>query len=123
MNMIERLGMTRNGRTVKDTHTGVLLRRDKYGTEIRTPFAYAVVQPDSYAVVTSALPGFEYSQPSVTIRTIRVDLPFVDGDKIQTDDAQIRTVQSIQAEIYNDARHASAYVLTLTGGGKRVQSE
>lgn len=116
MNAIDKLGLTRNGRVIRDRFVGALLR-ERDGNKVEIKFAYGIVSSVSYAAATSAMPGHEYVQPAASIRTIRTDLPFAKGDKIRLQGGEVMTVETITPEIYTpDSNRTDALVLSLLGG-------
>ena len=126
MNAIDKMGLTRNKRG-KKLQIGCLLRTENEQL-VKLPFEFSNVLQSGFHIAASMLPGFEYAQPTLTIRSYRTDLPFALGDKIQIA-GRVWSLKHLDTEEYSSTLSGqvsglpSAFVLTLEGGAPNVSTE
>lgn len=118
MNAIDILGITKCKTGYPQFQKAVLLKAIKGGVK-RIVFKYSIDVGSRFTLTAMGMPGLETSVPTKTMRTSRIDLPFVNGDSIEID-GELWTVGEVQF-VYNnksaqlgDARQA--VVLYLNGG-------
>lgn len=78
-------------------------------------FKYASITTRKYASVTSVLPG-EFIEPTETIYTTQIDLPFTKGGQIIMDDNCIMTIRDMDRVLNTNTGKLVAYTIYLDGG-------
>lgn len=81
----------------------------------KMPFKYASITTRKYASVTSVLPG-EFIEPTETIYTTQIDLPFTKGGQIIMDDNCIMTIRDMDRVLNTNTGKLVAYTIYLDGG-------
>ena len=82
---------------------------------IRNTFKYATVAQRKYATMVSMLPG-DFVEPTETIYTTAIDLPFTKGSTIKLNDGSNMTVRDIENIVNEDTGKLKAIILYLAGG-------
>lgn len=118
-NAIDILGTNKNKRANLEFHKARLVKAVNGGT-LKIEFMYSVVANARFTVTTTALAGFETTVPTKTIRTTRIDLPFVNGDAIEID-GELWTLGDIEPITSNQSAQVLgdgvvAFNLYLSGG-------
>lgn len=104
----------KNSQTYNENLNGeVLVIKDSSIEKI--PFKYASVTPRKYASISSALPG-EFIEPTETIYTTAIDLPFTKSGQIIMDDRCAMTIRDIDRVLNANTGHLMAYTIYLDGG-------
>ena len=81
----------------------------------KMPFKYASITTRKYTSVTSVLPG-EFIEPTETIYTTQIDLPFTKGGQIIMDDNCIMTIRDMDRVLNTNTSKLVAYTIYLDGG-------
>ena len=104
----------KNSTTYNENLKGyVLTIRDNHIEKI--PFKYASVTSRKYASMTSILPG-EFIEPTETIYTTQIDLPFTKGGQLIMDDNCIMTIRDMGRVLNTNTGKLIAYTIYLDGG-------
>lgn len=119
MNAIDLLGINKNKRQYPEFQKAVVIKSVK-GGERRIKFEYHTLTGAKYTLTSVGLPGLEMSVPTKTIRTTRLDIPFVKGDSVEID-GEIWTITDLEISYDNLAAqmtgHASkGWIIYLNGG-------
>lgn len=119
MNAIDLLGINKNKRAYPQFQNATVIKSIN-GSEKRIDFKYHTQTGAKYTLTSAGLPGLEMSLPTKTIRTTRIDIPFVKGDSVEID-GNLWTVTD--AEFAYDNKSAqmtgnatTAWILYLSGG-------
>ncbi len=119
MGYIERIGMNKRKSEAREFHRGFVTKSIENGTQ-DIWFSYNIVTAEIFTATNSMLQGLEFSTPTMTIRTTRLDIPFVKDDTINCNGVNW-TVSDVNFE-EDEARAMLtgngkvAYILYLRGG-------
>lgn len=78
-------------------------------------FKYAIITPRKYTTTISILPG-EFLEPTETIYTTEITLPFSKGGQIILSDKSIMTIKDIEVSINQNNGNIRAFIIYLDGG-------
>jgi len=98
----------------RELHKGLLLGIGEKG-QINYSFNYAVIQSRKYTTTFSSFPG-EFIEPTETIYTSDVDLPFTKGSSIKLSDKIIMTIKDIESVLNENTGALRGLILYLDGG-------
>lgn len=94
MNAIDIIGINKNKRKYPEFENASVIKAVK-GGETRIDFKYHTVTGSKYTLTASGLFGLETPVPTKTIRTSRLDIPFVQGDSVVID-GELWTVTDLE---------------------------
>lgn len=119
MNAIDILGINKNKREYLQFQNAVVIKSVKDG-ELRIAFKYSTLTGAKYTLTSVGLPGLDMSVPTKTIRTTRLDIPFVRGDSIEID-GDVWTVSDLEIAYENKSAQLNGnankgWILYLNGG-------
>ncbi len=98
----------------KENLSGVLVLIGEK-TIVNHSFKYASVTARKYTSVVSSLAG-EFLQPTETIYTTTIDLPFSKGAAVKMHEGSTMTIKDIEPVINVDTGQTKAIILYLSGG-------
>lgn len=119
MNAIDIIGLNKNKREYPQFQKATVIKAVK-GGERKIEFRYHTLTGAKYTLTSVGLPGLEMTVPTMTIRTTRLDIPFVKGDSVEIN-GELWAISDLELSYDNLAAQSTGdaikgWIIYLNGG-------